>query len=198
MSQEFYETNNKNNFKRGYSFQINRSNTPALTAINFTRWGKNHHKDFTNRFGNILGLGIIGDDLPEEVNCVEIDNNITDRHGVPSVKINYRLSENSKNLLSHGVKSAKKLLKSAGAVEIFETPHLKEAGWHLMGTTKMGDDPENSVVNKYGQTHDIDNLFVVDGSVFVTAGAVNPTPTIQAFALWASQHIIDHRQDLKS
>lgn len=67
-----------------------------------------------------------------------------------------------------------------------------------MGTTKMGNNPKSSVVNKYGQTHDIDNLFIVDGSVFVTAGAVNPTPTIQAFALWSSQYIINNRQDLKS
>ena len=198
MSQEFYETNRKNEFKRGYSFQINRSNGPALTAINYTRWGENHHKDFDNRFGNILGLGIIGDDLPEKINCVEIDNKITDKFGIPSVRVNYRLSQNSKKLLAHGVKSAKKLLKSAGATEIFETSHLKEAGWHLMGTAKMGNNPKSSVVNKYGQTHDIDNLFIVDGSVFVTAGAVNPTPTIQAFALWSSQYIINNRQDLKS
>ena len=155
-------------------------------------------RDSDNRFGNILGLGIIGDDLPEKINCVEIDNKITDKFGIPSVKVNYRLSQNSKKLLAHGVKSAKKLLKSAGATEIFETSHLKEAGWHLMGTAKMGNNPKSSVVNKYGQTHDIDNLFIVDGSVFVTAGAVNPTPTIQAFALWSSQYIINNRQDLKS
>ena len=67
-----------------------------------------------------------------------------------------------------------------------------------MGTARMGDDPERSVVDSFGQSHDIDNLFVVDGSVFVTGGAVNPTPTIQAIALRTADYIATQRQDLKS
>ena len=66
-----------------------------------------------------------------------------------------------------------------------------------MGTARMGDDPAKSVVNKWGQSHDVDNLFIVDGSVFVTGAAVNPTPTIQALALRTADYIITNRQDLK-
>jgi choline dehydrogenase-like flavoprotein len=58
------------------------------------------------------------------------------------------------------------------------------AGWHLMGTARMGTDPERSVVNESGRCHDARNVFIVDGSIFVTAGGVNPTSTIQALALY--------------
>ena len=61
---------------------------------------------------------------------------------------------------------------------------LPFAGWHLMGTARMGTDPETSVVNEWGRCHDVRNLFIVDGSIFVTAAAVNPTNTIQALALY--------------
>jgi choline dehydrogenase-like flavoprotein len=66
---------------------------------------------------------------------------------------------------------------------------VREAGWHLMGTARMGRDPKTSVVNERGQAHDLRNLFIVDGSVFVTAGGVNPTSTIQAIALYAADNI---------
>jgi len=60
----------------------------------------------------------------------------------------------------------------------------RQAGWHLLGTARMGDDPETSVVNSWGRSHDVKNLFIVDGSIFVTSGGVNPTSTIQALALY--------------
>jgi len=58
-----------------------------------------------------------------------------------------------------------------------------------MGTCRMGDDPETSVVNGWGRSHDVKNLFIVDGSIFPTAGAVNPTSTIQAMALYVGDRI---------
>ena len=66
-----------------------------------------------------------------------------------------------------------------------------------MGTARMGDDPENSVVNRRGQAHDLDNLFIVDASVFMTSAAVNPTPTLQALALRTAEFIATERTDLK-
>ncbi len=66
---------------------------------------------------------------------------------------------------------------------------LETAGWHLLGTTRMGNDQKTSVVNKFGAAHDVKNLFVIDGSVFVTAGAVNPTSTIQAIALFMADNL---------
>ena len=77
-------------------------------------------------------------------------------------------------------------MDAAGATETSSTDLVRAAGWHLLGTARMGDDPETSVVNSWGRSHDVKNLFVVDGSIFVTAGGVNPTSTIQALALYVA------------
>lgn len=75
-----------------------------------------------------------------------------------------------------------------------ETIRLPGDGWHLLGTARMGDDPQSSVVNGSNRAHDVPNLFVVDGSSLPTSGAVNPTATIQALALRCADHIWDSRR----
>ena len=75
-------------------------------------------------------------------------------------------------------------MKAAGAWQVRTVPLVRMAGWHLLGTARMGFDPERSVVNEWGRSHDVRNLFIVDGSIFVTSGGVNPTTTIQALALY--------------
>ena len=69
------------------------------------------------------------------------------------------------------------------------------SGWHLLGTARMGTDPETSVVDGFCRSHDVPNLFVIDGSVFVTSTGVNPTATIMAVALRAMRHLADHHAD---
>jgi choline dehydrogenase-like flavoprotein len=197
MSQEFYETDESRGFKRGYTFQMGRGLGPAPTAIGNVPWGSGHHDEFAARFGKNLGLGVIGDDLPEEYNQVMLDTTRVDRFGIPGPKVDYRLSDNSRKLLAHGVQSARKVMETAGASRVVENALSENTGWHLMGTARMGEDSATSVVNQYGQAHDADNLFIVDGSVFVTGGAVNPTPTIQAVALRVADYIAHERGDLR-
>ena len=93
-------------------------------------------------------------------------------------------------------------MQAAGSVKNLAFGLVRDAGWHLMGTARMGTNPTNSVTNKYGQTHDVRNLFIIDGSLFVTSGAVNPTSTIQALALYIgnyvkknARHILEKRLD---
>ena len=80
-------------------------------------------------------------------------------------------------------------IQAAGAKQTLAEAPLRIAGWHLMGTARMGADPARSVVNEWGRCHDVKNLFIVDGSIFVTAAAVNPTSTIQALALYIADMI---------
>jgi choline dehydrogenase-like flavoprotein len=82
------------------------------------------------------------------------------------------------------VARGKEVLEAAGARQTIAEAPLPFAGWHLMGTARMGADPETSVVNEWGRCHDVRNLFIIDGSLFVTAAGVNPTNTIQALALY--------------
>jgi len=115
---------------------------------------------------------------------VTLDPELVDSDGIPAPKINYRLSENSLKMLEHSVARGKQVLEAAGATDTYSEAPLPPAGWHLMGTARMGTDPERSVVNEWGRSHDVRNLFIIDGSIFVTAGGVNPTCTIQALSLY--------------
>jgi choline dehydrogenase-like flavoprotein len=200
MSQEFYETDSRHDFIRGYSYQMGRSSGPARTAIGLgigpVSWGSGHHAEFEQRFAKSSLLAVIGEDLPEEHNRVELDAHMKDSGGIPAPKVVYRLSQNSRRQLDHAIRNAERVLKAAGATTVIANPLLRVGGWHLMGTARMGSDPKTSVVDANGQAHDLDNLFIVDGSIFVTGGAVNPTPTIQALALRTADYICNQRQDL--
>ena len=194
MSQEFYETDATRDFVRGYSFEGVRGTGPvsaALSGLGAGRipWGYGHHEAFAKTYDHTASLLAICEDLPEERNRVTLDPELEDGHGIPAPRISYRLSENSERMLAHGTARAAEALRAAGARETTVTSPLSIAGWHLMGTTRMGTDPECSVVNEWGRSHDVRNLFVVDGSLFVTAGAVNPTCTIQALALYIADRM---------
>ena len=134
-------------------------------------------------------MGIIVEDLPELANSVTLDEKLTDSNGIPAPKINYKLSENSKRMLAFGLEKGKEVMKAAGASETIAFGPVRNTGWHLMGTARMGKDPLNSVVNEYGQAHDVKNLYIVDSSVFVTSGGVNPASTLQSLALYITDHI---------
>ena len=191
MSQHFYETDRARGFVRGYSFEMLRGMGPVNTALwgmasGRLPWGEGHHAAFAEVFARTGGVLAICEDLPEPHNCVTLDPTLTDSNGIPAPKIQYRLSENSRRMLEHGVARGVEVLEAAGAEWTRVESPLRVAGWHLMGTARMGADPQRSVVNEWGRAHDVRNLFVIDGSIFVTAGAVNPTCTIQALALYVA------------
>jgi choline dehydrogenase-like flavoprotein len=194
MSQEFYETDPSRGFLRGYTFETLRGMGPlsaALLGMSSGRipWGAGHHEAFAELFDRTAGMVAICEDLPESHNRVSLDAELTDSNGIPAPRIDYRLSENSRAMLEHAVARGREVLEASGAKETFADAPLSVAGWHLMGTARMGRDPATSVVNEWGRCHDVRNLFIVDGSIFVTAAAVNPTNTIQALALYVGDQI---------
>jgi choline dehydrogenase-like flavoprotein len=201
LSQEFYETDPARGFVRGYSYQMNRSSGPAKTAnglaVPRVPWGERHHREFAERFGKSSLLCVVSEDLPEEINRVELDPDLKDSDGIAAPRVVYRVAENTGKILDHGTRNAERVLRAAGAFRTLTVSMLPTGGWHLMGTARMGTDPRRSVVDANCQAHDADNLFVIDGSVFVTSGAVNPTPTIQAIALRAADYIAAKRNDFR-
>jgi len=194
ISQEFYETDPSLDFVRGYSFEMLRGMGPVSTALfgmgtGRLPWGADHHEAYAQIWDRTAGMVIICEDLPEEHNQVTLDPELTDGDGIPAPKITYQLSENSRRMLDHAVARGTEILEAAGAVETLSEAPLPPAGWHLMGTARMGTDPKRSVVDSWCRSHDVKNLFIVDGSVFVTSGGVNPTNTIQALALYVADKI---------
>ena len=195
LSQEFYETNPDHDFIRGYELQIlSYGNAPLAAALGGlmgqkVAWGEDHHDEFKQRFGHSVCIAIMSEDLPEEHNMVTLDSEMTDSDGIPAPKINYTVSENTAKMLEHGVARATEIMEAAGATKVFSSTLRRNAGWHLLGTARMGEDPETSVVDRWGRTHDVSNLFIIDGSIFTTSACVNPTPTIQALALRTADYL---------
>lgn len=194
MSHEFYETDRSRGFLRGYSFEINRGSGPVFTAlrgmsIGRIPWGADHHRAYGDFFDRSAGMVGICEDLPDRRNCVTLDPDLVDSDGIPAPKVTYRLSENSSGMMAHALARAQEVLEASGAHDIITDAPVSIAGWHLMGTARMGTDPNTSVVNEWGRCHDVRNLFIIDGSIFVTAGGVNPTCTIQALALYIADAI---------
>jgi len=193
-SQEFYETDPTRGFLRGFTYEMTRGRGPvqtALTGMHSGRipFGAGHHDAYRALYKRITGMVAICEDLPELRNTVTLDPELTDANGIPAPKITYALSQNSRDMLHFAVARATEVLKAAGATDVFSELPLSIGGWHLMGTARMGTDPATSVVNEWGRSHDVKNLFVVDGSVFVTSAGVNPTRTIQALALYVADQM---------
>lgn len=198
LSQEFYESDPSRGFVRGYGLHSGRSTTPMTYALGGygiddpIPWGAEHREIMDDIYPHLAGLTVVTEDLPEEHNRVTLDPELTDSDGIPAPKVTYRVGENTRAMLKHGEAKASEVLEAAGAKRILTKDDGKvwwRAGWHQMGTCRMGTDPEQSVVDGWGRSHDVKNLFIVDGSIFATSGAVNPTSTIQALALYVGDQI---------
>jgi len=197
-SLQFYETDESRGFVRGAKWSLAPSTGGPMNAAMPARagsavWGLEHHERVRERFGHCLSWGIFGEDLPDAENRVTLDATLVDSSGVPAPSVRYTASDNSRRLLDFHVARAQESLLTAGATSVEELTLMRSAGWHLLGTARMGTDPATSVVDAWGKAHDVDNLYVVDGSVFVTAGGVNPTNTISALALRFADGLIERR-----
>ncbi len=199
FSQQFYETDPKRGFIRGYTFLLERSFGPLHHAwggfVNQpVPWGSDHHRTMRRRFPHIIRVTVLGEDLPEGQNRVELDPEASDSNGIPAPRVVYTYSQNSLKMLEHAQAMARLGLEASGAVEILDSGVIQPA-FHLLGTARMGNDPRNFVVNAWHQAHDVKNLFIVDGSSFTTSAAVNPTSTIGALALRCADGIWRRRRD---
>jgi choline dehydrogenase-like flavoprotein len=201
-SQQFYASDPKRGFVRGYMLSGMRGHGPLAMALGawaeVAPWGREHHRRFARVLGRTGSIAVLGEDLPDPRNQVTLSATLVDADGIPAPELHYVLDDNSRRLLDHGIANAGEALREAGATETVVMPLLRDAGFHLMGTARMGSDPKRSVVDRWGRCHDVPNLFVCDGSVFVTSAAVNPTPTILALALRTADHIIATRGAIRA
>jgi len=199
-SLQFVESDPSRGFLRGGKWQVMPSGGPLGMRAGYggkaieDAWGVNLHKSTKRNFGRSFEWGITAEDLPEVSNRVVLADDMTDSDGIPSPKIVYRNSENTRRLLDFHVARAREAMQASGASQISSTSLMRDCGWHLMGTARMGNNPERSVVDQWGRSHDVPNLYVMDGSVFVTSSASNPTATITAVALRAVKHMIANRR----
>lgn len=155
-------------------------------------WGPRHHVEMEARFDRICGFTVCAEDIADPENRIMLSDRLTDRDGLPAARMVYRVSENSRRLLDQGLDRAGEALLAAGAKHLHRTPLRDQAGFHLMGTARMGRDPARSVTDPLGRCHEVPNLIIADSSSFVTASCLNPTATAQALALRATDGILGH------
>ena len=196
---EFAEDNPARGFRAGTKWAMHPSGSgPLGEAARVLLSGAgpgDFHARFAQRFGHGQLVSIMCEDLPDEDNRVVLSPDMVDTVGVPAARLIYQTSKDSAAALAFSVERATEMFLAAGATEV---QAINPAGGnaHMTGTARMGDDPAHSVVDRWGMAHDMPNLGIIDGSVFVTCGAVNPTSTIAALSLRTAEHIIANRDAL--
>jgi hypothetical protein len=187
LTEEFYETDPKRGFARGFAIQ-----TVGPLPIAFAKqmmvtkgaWGWGMRRVMMD-YNHWAAIALLGEILPWPENRVQLAEE-KDRFGIPVAKVTFGLHENDKKLIEFGKNKVMEVMWAAGAEEVVQESRYA----HLVGAARMGSDPRTSVVDKFGRTHDIPNLFVCDGSVMPTQGSANPGLTIQALAAHTGDYLV--------
>ncbi len=209
ICEEFAETDPDRGFVNGFTLHVTRQNGAGYQAngshsLNTAPWGNGHHAWFRQHFAHGFSVLVCGDDLPIASNRVTLSDTLTDADGLPAPHVSYKLDPNDRRQIDYGIERVRDLANALDAVDFRANRFLNAAGeyappaWHLLGTCRMGNDPEASVVDQWQQSWDLPNLFIMDGSVLPTGGAVNPTSTIGAMTLRAASHLRDHFADVRA
>jgi choline dehydrogenase-like flavoprotein len=140
-------------------------------------------------YARMAGMWIVGEDMPQESNAVTLHPTEKDKYGLPVPNVNFDDHPNDVAMRKHAFAAGRSVYDAVGATRTFPTPPYPST--HNLGTNRMSAKPRDGVVNKWGQTHDIANLFVSDGSQFTTGGAENPTLTIVALATRQADYIAE-------
>jgi choline dehydrogenase-like flavoprotein len=180
------------NFIRGYALNVSSSIHP-MDPRNFAAYGKDLEDKLDSYSGSGFHVGIMGEVLPHYEHCVSIDKSTVDAWNIPALHINTRYTDNEFNMARDAVDTSMELAHMAGFELLTKNYDPNPPGYsiHELGTCRMGNDPKTSVLNKWCQSHDIKNLFVVDGSSFVSAGWQNPTMTILSLAMRSSEYLAE-------
>lgn len=175
-------------FIRGYGFEggAGTGMFPGQ-AVGAPGFGAAYKKAVRDRAGAFITMGGFGEVLPRYENYIDLDPTVKDKWGIPSIRFHYQFSDNEKKMCQDMVATAQEMFDAAGFEIVDVTRDPLPQGWsiHELGTSRMGTDPKTSVLNQFQQSHDVKNLFVVDGSSHVSASCQNPTWTIMALA-WRS------------
>lgn len=177
-----------NGFIRGYGYQGGSS-----PNFNFGAAGFGADYKAAVRDGQwSIGIGMWGECLARKENYVEIDRNKVDAWGIPVLKVNCAWGDNEMKMWADGKVQAAEMLEAAGAKNVrtySDTPSVPGFCIHEIGTARMGTTKQNSVLNKYNQVWDAENIFVTDGAAWVSSGCQNPTLTMMAVTVRACDYI---------
>lgn len=176
-------------FVGGYEMETISIGLPFMAAfLDPGAWGR----EFTSALDSyeyMAGMWLVGEDMPQESNRITLSGSVKDQWGNPVANVHFDDHPNDIAMRNHAYKQGAAIYEAVGAVRTFPTTPYPST--HNLGTCRMSENPRDGVCNKWGQTHDIKNLFISDGSQFTTGGAENPTLTIVALAMRQADYIAD-------
>ena len=174
-------------FVGGYELETLALGLPFMAAfLDPGGWGR----EFTtalDSYENMAGMWIVGEDMPQESNRVSLNSEVKDQHGLPVVNVNFDDHPNDIAMRNHAYKQGAAIYDAVGATRTLPTPPYPST--HNLGTNRMSIKAADGVVNRFGRTHDIPNLYISDGSQFTSGASENPTLTIVALAIRQADHI---------
>jgi choline dehydrogenase-like flavoprotein len=185
------------NFIRGYGFEGGSGTGMFPGAAGSTPgFGSAFKKAVRDNAGAYIDMGGFGEVLARYENWMDIDPQVKDRWGIPVLRFHYNFGDNERKMAADMADAAKEMFEAAGIEVLGVDREMLTEGWsiHELGTARMGTDPKASVLNQFQQSHDVKNLFVVDGSSHVSASCQNPTWTIMALAWRSCDHVADELQ----
>ncbi len=177
-------------FLRGYALNVT-SSTGGLAQQNFAAYGAELERKLEEYTGSGFHMTIMGEVLGRYENHVRINKEKVDAWGIPVLHIETKYTDNEYNMAKDAVKVGSAVAEAAGFEVLSKNVVPNPPGYsiHEVGTCRMGDDPKRSVLNKWCQSHDHKNLFVVDGASFTSSGWQNPTMTILSLSMRASEYL---------
>ena len=191
----------KLDFPRGYHYEI--GGRFGMPGAGFSLGGMEDgygaplKEDARRYYGAQLSYTVRGEMIPNADSFCELDPDVKDRNGLPVLRFHWKWSQHEIRQIAHGIKTAKEMIGRLGGTVLTpdRTPEeaIEDGGViiHELGTTRMGDKPGNSVTDSFGKTWDVNNLVVVDGSVFTSNAHKNPTLTIMALAWRSTEHLVE-------
>jgi choline dehydrogenase-like flavoprotein len=179
------------NFLRGYSFDFHTGGTPPAKCLPL--YGAALQKELGDLAGAGFNMTCMGEVLPRYENFVRINKDVKDEWGIPALHIRHKYTDNEHAMVRDAMNVAEELCHGAGFQVIAKHSQMVPPGEsiHELGSCRMGANPKTSVLNRHNQSHDVKNLFVVDGSSFVSGGVQNPTLTILALSMRAAEYMAE-------
>ena len=174
-------------FVGGYEMETLSLGIPFMGAfLDPGAWGRSFASAMDG-YDHMAGMWLVGEDMPQESNGVTLHPTLKDQHGLPIPNVHFDEHANDVAMRNHAFRQGAAVYEAVGATRTFPTPPYPST--HNLGTCRMSEKPRDGVVNKWGQAHDVANLFVSDGSQFTTGAAENPTLTIVTLAMRQADYI---------
>jgi choline dehydrogenase-like flavoprotein len=174
-------------FAGGYLIEAVSLGLPFMSVlVDPTGWGRDYAQ-FLESYDHMAGVLLNGEDMPQGKNRVSLHDEETDQYGLPAPVVHVEEHPNETAMRDHFFGQASELFEAIGARRVHKTVPLSAT--HNLGTCRMSDDPDTGVVNAWGRSHEIQNLFISDGSQFTTSTCENPTLTIVALGIRQADHI---------